>query len=53
MRPINNNYLSVDAKDRVYKHDHPRGMYKSSNKDGADDNATFTYFNVSNLNHMC
>ena len=33
MRPINNNYLSVDAKDIVYKHDHPRAMYKWSNKE--------------------
>ena len=27
MRPINNNYLSVDSKDIVDKHDHPRAMY--------------------------
>ena len=53
MRPINNNYLSVDAKDIVDKHDNPRGMYKSSNKDGANDNATVISFNVSNLNHVC
>ena len=33
MRPINNNYLSVDAKDIVYKHDHPRAMYRWSNKE--------------------
>ena len=33
MRPINNNYLSVDAKDIVDKHDHPRAMYKWSNKE--------------------
>ena len=33
MRPINNSYLSVDAKDIVYKHDHPRAMYKWSNKE--------------------
>ena len=30
-RPINNNYLSVDAKD--IKHDHPRSMYKWNNKE--------------------
>ena len=53
MRPINNNYLSVDAKDIVDKHDHPRAMYKWSNKDSSDDNVTFISFNVSNLNHMC
>ena len=33
MRPINNNYLSVDAKDIVDKHDLPRSMYKWSNKE--------------------
>ena len=33
MRPINNYYLSVDAKDIVYKHDHPRVMYEWSNKE--------------------
>ena len=33
MRPINNNYLSVDAKDIVDKYDHPRAMYKWSNKE--------------------
>ena len=33
MRPINNNYLSVYAKDIVDKHDHPRAMYKWSNKE--------------------
>ena len=33
MRPINNNYISVDAKDIVHKHDHPRAMYKWSNKE--------------------
>ena len=34
MRPIDNNYLSVDAKNIVYKHDgHPRAMYKWSNKE--------------------
>ena len=33
MRPINNNYLSVDSKDIVDKHDHPRAMYKWSNKE--------------------
>ena len=33
MRPINNNYLSVDAKDIVDKHDNPRAMYKWSNKE--------------------
>ena len=33
MRPINNNYISVDAKDIVDKHDHPRVMYKWSNKE--------------------
>ena len=32
MRPINNNYISVDAKDIVDKYDHPRFMYKWSNK---------------------
>ena len=32
MRPINNNYLSVDAKE-VDKHDHHRAMYKWSNKE--------------------
>ena len=31
MRPINNN--SVDAKDIVDKHDHPRAMYKRRNKE--------------------
>ena len=33
MIPINNNYLSVDFKDTVDKHDHPRAMYKSNNKE--------------------
>ena len=33
MRPINNNYVSVDAKHIVDKHDHPRVMYKWSNKE--------------------
>ena len=33
MRPINNNYLSADAKDIVDKHAHPRSMYKWSNKE--------------------
>ena len=33
MRPIYNNYLSVDAKDIVDKHAHPRAMYKWSNKE--------------------
>ena len=33
MRPINNNYLSVDAKNIVYKYGHPRAMYKLSNKE--------------------
>ena len=33
MRPINNNSLSVDAKDIVDKHDHTRAMYKWSNKE--------------------
>ena len=36
MRPINNNYLSVDSKqpkDIVDKKDHPRAMYKWSNKE--------------------
>ena len=33
MRPIKNNYLSVDAKDIVDKHDHPRAMYKWRNKE--------------------
>ena len=33
MRPINNSYLSVDAKDIVDKHDHPRAMYEWSNKE--------------------
>ena len=33
MRLVNNNYLSVDAKDIVDKHDHPRVMYKWSNKE--------------------
>ena len=33
MRPINNNYLSVNAKDIVDKHDHPRAMHKWSNKE--------------------
>ena len=32
MRPINNNYLSVDVNDIVDKHDHPRAMYKWRNK---------------------
>ena len=31
--PINNNYLSVDAKDIVDKHDYPRAMYKCINKE--------------------
>ena len=30
MRPLNNNYLSVDAKDIVDKHDHPRSIYKEN-----------------------
>ena len=33
MRPINNNYLSVDAKDIVDNHDHPRAIYKWRNKE--------------------
>ena len=33
MRPIHNIYLSVDAKDIVDKHDHPRYMYKWINKE--------------------
>ena len=33
MIPINNNYLSVDSKDIVDKHDHPRAMYNWSNKE--------------------
>ena len=33
MRPIKKNYCSVDAKDIVDKHDHPRFMYKWSNKE--------------------
>ena len=33
MRPINNNYLSVDAKDVVDNHDHPRAIYKWRNKE--------------------
>ena len=33
MRPINKNYLSVDAKNIVDKYDHPRAMYKWSNKE--------------------
>ena len=33
MRPINKNYLSVDSKDIVDKHDRPRAMYKWSNKE--------------------
>ena len=33
VRPINNNDLSVDAKGIVDKHDHPRSMYKWSNKE--------------------
>ena len=33
MRPINNNDLSVDSKDIVDKHDHPRAMYKWRNKE--------------------
>ena len=33
MIPINNNYLSVDSKYIVDKHDHPRAMYKWSNKE--------------------
>ena len=33
MRPINKNYLSVDANDIVDKHDLPRAMYKWSNKE--------------------
>ena len=53
MRSINNNYLSVDAKDIVDKHDHLTTMHKWSNKDGADNNVTFIYFNVLNLSHMC
>ena len=33
MRPINNNYVSVYAKDIVDKHDHPRAMYNWRNKE--------------------
>ena len=33
MRPIYNNYLSVDTNDIVDKHDHPRAMYKHNNKE--------------------
>ena len=33
MRPINNNYLSVDANDIVDRHDHPRAMYMWINKE--------------------
>ena len=33
MRTINNNYISVNSKDIVDKHDHPRAMYKCSNKE--------------------
>ena len=33
MRPINNNYISVDSKDIVDKHDIPRSMYKQNNND--------------------
>ena len=33
MRPIYNNYLSVDANDIGDKHDLPRFMYKWSNKE--------------------
>ena len=33
MRPINNNYISVDFKDIVDKHYHPRAMYKGRNKE--------------------
>ena len=33
MRPINNNYISVDSKDIVDKHDRPRAMCKWSNKE--------------------
>ena len=33
MRPINNNYISVDANDIVDKNDHPRARYKWSNKE--------------------
>ena len=32
MRPINNNYLSVDSKDIVDKYDHPRAMDNQRNK---------------------
>ena len=32
MRPINNNYLSVDAKHILDKHDHSRAMHKWRNK---------------------
>ena len=33
MRAINKNYLNVDAKDIIDKHDHPRAMYKWNNKE--------------------
>ena len=33
MRPINNNYISVYAKDIVDKYDHTRAMYKQRNKE--------------------
>ena len=33
MRPINNNYLSVDSRDITNKHGHPRAMYKWVNKE--------------------
>ena len=33
MRPIKNNYISVDSKDIVDKHDHPRSIYKWNNKE--------------------
>ena len=33
MIPIKNNYLSVDGKDIVDKHDHPKAMCKWSNKE--------------------
>ena len=37
MRPFNNNYLNVDSKDTVDKHNHPRAMYKWSNKENQED----------------
>ena len=36
MRPINKNYLTMDAKDIVDEHDHPRAMYKWSNKENEE-----------------